>query len=538
MEEKNHSQDYVRREKMNEVRDYLESIIAHAPGHIYWKDLNCRFLGCNDLQADTVGLASRQAIVGLSALDIISKHQPKEERIKQAHAIDKVDNMVMATNHAITIEEPLTLKDGTQQVFLSQKVPLKNADNAVIGILGISVDITEQKEAEKQILIAKEKAEAANKAKETFLENMRHDLRTPFTGILTLATLMAKSETNGEKHENLECIAESATVLLEYMNEILDNATLGTTTQAKIYQEINLEQLLNNALATIKPVAKTKGIELTVQCPASIPQVLLIDKFKLQRILINLLGNAAKFTERGAIGISAKAVNETENSLTLDISVSDSGIGIPKEKLEYIFERFAKLEESSTNKYQGIGLGLNDVRALCSQLEGSITVKENTPSGTVFIVRIPFKKSNAQQTLMPEKVVVKQVTSQSTHKANILLVEDHPIAAMAAEKLLQSYGHAVTIATSGLEAIETFKEKGHFDFILMDIGLPDITGFETTQKILEIEQKEKLSHTPIIALTAHQDTHDGKMDVFDAVHIKPILPDAVEKITEGFFLQK
>lgn len=537
MDEKNHSQGYVRREKMDEVRDYLESIIAHTPGHIYWKDLNCRFLGCNDLQAETVGLPSRQAIVGLSSLDIISKNQPEKERLKQAKIIDQVDKQVMATNQAITIEEPLILEDGSQQVFLSQKVPLRNSENEVIGILGISLDITEQKEAEKQILLAKERAEAANKAKETFLENMRHDLRTPFTGILTLATLMAKSETDDEKHENLECIAESATVLLEYMNEILDNATVGTSTQPKIYQKIHLEQLLSNALATIKPVAETKDIKLNVKCPASIPHVLLIDKFKLQRILINLLGNAAKFTDNGAIEVSVETINESEDTITLDISISDTGIGIPKEKLGYIFERFAKLEDSSTNKYQGIGLGLNDVRELCAQLDGKITVKENIPNGSVFTVSIPFKKSKTEEKITPEKLEKKQDSSESTHQAKILLVEDHPIAAMAAEKLLKSYGHSVTIATSGSEAIEIFKEKGQFDFILMDIGLPDITGFETTQRILEIEQKEKLSHTPIIALTAHQDGNDGKMKVFDAVHIKPILPDAIEAITAKFYLQ-
>lgn len=530
MDEEKHNQHYVRREKVDEVRNYLENIIAHTPGHIYWKDLNCRFLGCNDLQAKTVGLPTRDAIVGLSALDIIAKNQPEQERIKQAKDIDTVDKQVMATNQAITIEEPLTLEDGTQKVFLSQKVPLLNSDKQVIGILGISIDITQQKEAEKQILLAKERAEAANKAKETFLENMRHDLRTPFTGILTLAKLMLNNESNPDKLENLECIADSATVLLEYMNEILENSTIESSITKSQQQEIKLKNIIEHAVATIKPITETKGITVKINIPPSIPDTLLTNKFKLQRILLNLLGNASKFTESGSIEVDIKITDESLHEITLSISIKDTGIGIPTDKLDYIFERFTKIENSSTNQYQGIGLGLNDVKELCSQLNGKIEVEKNTPCGTIFICTLPFIKLDSQKNTKAEKLEINEIEAQTNKTVNILLVEDQPIAAMAAKKLLESYGHQVTVTTTGREAINTFKNTNSFDLVLMDIGLPDMSGIEATKKILMIEESDNLEHVPLVALTAHQNENDIEMKLFDAVYSKPILPKMVNEI--------
>lgn len=535
MDEEKHPQEYVRREKIDEVRHYLENIIAHTPGHIYWKDLNCRFLGCNDLQAKTVGLPSREAIVGLSALDIIAKNQPEEERIKQAEAIDNVDKQVMSTNQAITIEEPLTLDNGKQKVFLSQKVPLRNSENQVIGILGISIDITQQKEAEKQILIAKERAEAANKAKENFLENMRHDLRTPFTGILTLAKLMLNTETDSDKKENLECISDSATVLLNYMNEILENATIESSIITNQQQKIKLRNIIDHAIATVKPIAKTKKLTLNVSIPSSVPEILLTDKFKLQRILINLLGNAAKFTEAGSINVEVKILTESEHTIKLAIAVKDTGIGIATEKLEYIFERFTKVEQSSINSYQGIGLGLNDVKELCNQLKGEIDVKHNKPQGTIFTCTLPFGKTSESNTSLTEQTE-RQTTSNKTLPAlNILLVEDQQIAAMAARKLLESYGHTVIVANTGQEAFEKFKTNGELDLVLMDIGLPDISGIEATKKILKFEQTHKKAHTLIIALTAHQNIDDKEMKGFDGVYSKPILPKTILDISDKHF---
>lgn len=523
----------VSSERLDEVRDYLESIIAHVPGHIYWKDLNCRFLGCNDLQAKTAGLSSRRDIVGLSSLDIITKNQSEAERIKQANAIDSIDKMVMETNEAIALEEPLKLEDGSERVFFSHKVPLHNKANQVIGILGISVDITPQKEAEKQILIAKERAEAANKIKEDFLYNMRHDIRTPFTGIITLAQLMADEETNTEKKEHLNIIADSANVLLTYMNEILEHAQIEYNENTVAQKRVNLESLVQECLLTIAPGAEAKDIRLTQYYAYNVPPIVISDKLRLQRILINLLSNAIKFTHAGYIEVSVDLKEQDKENIIVEISVRDSGIGIPESKREEIFEKFTRLEAAHKGGYQGMGLGLHDVRQLCQELNGRITVSDNQGKGSVFTCVLPF--------IIPDNATKKAATKEytpdkekNTYHFNILLVEDSPIVALATSRMLAAYGYNVDIAETGKLALEKFNSQV-YDIILMDIGLPDIDGITVSHRIRDTEKSSNKTKTPIVAITAHKDKSADEMKIFDYVYIKPFTSRMADILYENFF---
>ncbi|MBA3285404.1 MAG: PAS domain-containing protein [Nitrosopumilus sp.] len=202
--------------------DYLENIIALLPGHIFWKDLNCRFLGCNDLQAKIAGLHSRQEIVGKSAYDVISKNQSEEDRLAQAKAIDEIDREIMRTGNPLVIEEPLILEDGTERVFLSQKIPLRDKSKNIIGLLGIAIDITEQKKMESDLLIAKEKSDAANYIMTEFISNMGHILVTPFSTITGVATMLLY----GFSDKYLE--------LKPYFEELIQ----GCTNWEKIYRQI------------------------------------------------------------------------------------------------------------------------------------------------------------------------------------------------------------------------------------------------------------------------------------------------------------
>lgn len=185
----------------DEIRDYLENIIGLMPGHVFWKDIHCHFLGCNDEQAKAVGLGSRYEIVGKSAYDIISKNQSEEARRVQAEAIDNIDREIIRTGIPQVLEEPLKLDDGTECVFLSHKIPLKDKYGNPIGLLGIAVDITKQKKMEADLLVAKEKAEAANEVKSDFMSNMEHDLRTPFAGIGGVADSASRT-CEGSKENN------------------------------------------------------------------------------------------------------------------------------------------------------------------------------------------------------------------------------------------------------------------------------------------------------------------------------------------------
>lgn len=377
--------------KESQIRDYLENIISLLPGHIYWKDLNCRFLGCNDLQAKTAGLASRKDIVGKSAYDVITANQSETERRAQAEAIDRVDREVLRTGQAMTLEEPLVLPDGTQKVFLSQKVPLKGSDGNVVGLLGISMDITAQKEAELNIKKAKEEAEAANKIKDDFLYNMRHDIRTPFTGILSLSEFLAHTEPNEKRKEQLSQITYSSNLLLAYLNEILECTKINAGTVPVLSKPFDLNELIKNCLTMLKPALEQKQLKVIELYPESVPHWLMGDRFRVQRILINLLSNAVKFTDKGEIEVGVEVAQKKGRDILLKIWVRDTGIGIPKEKYDFIFEKFSRLKPSYTGTYRGTGLGLQAVRQLVHELEGDIFVKSKMNEGSQFTCILNFQ---------------------------------------------------------------------------------------------------------------------------------------------------
>lgn len=379
------------KEVIERDRQILEEIVAIMPGHVYWKDRDCILQGCNDQQAKDAGLRSRRDVVGKTAYDLLWQDQPEKAKRQQAEITNHIDKDIMNVGIPKTLEEFVVLPDGSKATFLSKKVPLHDKKGNVIGLVGISFDITDRKQAEKELLKAKEKAEAANTAKTEFLANMRHDFRTPFSGILSMAQILESSETKSEKKEYLGYISQSAKVLLDQLNEIFEFIQSENGALPILDKQFDIHQVINDISDIMTPAAKSKNLLLEVHCDKDVPQFLIGDKIRIHRVLVNLLSNAIKFTEEGIVGLSLSLVKDSHNKVILKYIVKDTGIGIPENKKDAIFERFNRLTSSYSGVYSGKGLGLRQVKRFLDEINGEVHLKSKEGEGSTFIVLAPYK---------------------------------------------------------------------------------------------------------------------------------------------------
>lgn len=366
-----------------EQKEFLENIISLVPGHVYWLDRNCVYMGCNDAQAKSAGLSSRHEIVGKKNKDL-----PWNYHTQIPEILDKVNMEVMETGTPQIIEEPATMLDGTKGTFLSNKVPLRNKLGEIIGLLGISIDITNLK----SLQTAKEKAETADYLKTQFILNIQHDIRTPFNGIRGCSAFLLEKETDPKKIKFLQAIANSAKELLEYCNYILDLSQIENNTSPVSEKRFNLYDLITKAVAIEKPVAEIKQLNLDIIYPENMQREFYGDDFRIYRIIINLLSNACKFTAQGSVSIEVKeAKKENDRNVFIKIIVKDTGEGIPQDMQKIIFEKFARGTLSNKGVHKGTGLGLYIVRHFIEELGGDLDLQSIVGQGTIFTCTVPFK---------------------------------------------------------------------------------------------------------------------------------------------------
>jgi PAS domain S-box-containing protein len=504
-----------------EIIHQLKSILDNLPTDVYWKDISGRYLGLN--QTGVSSLCKMGFIK--SCEDVIGKTDCELYPKKTADEFRKNDLAVMKAERVVSHEETALLPSGEKITQLSTKRPLYDVNGNVIGVLGNTVDITHIKKVEDNLREAKEKAEAANQAKEEFLKNMRHDLRTPFSGIFSLADWMTSVETDNDKKENLSIIADSAKLLLDYMNKILDAARRGEKCDEIVFAPLNFEKLIYDVVTIIKPALALKPVELQVDYPSDVPREIISDAAYLERIVMNLLGNAVKFTHEGKITVNIRIIKQDAQKFNIVLAIKDTGIGVPEDKREVIFDKFTRLDAAYNGCYSGMGLGLHDVKHLCEQLKGSISVSNNGDKGTVFTCTFPCRAAHIKAPTQTA-VVISQLKP-----LKILLIEDQPIAARVAIVVLENIGHTITLATTARETLQRFNE-GHYDLLLIDIGLPDINGSVLAQQIREQETMTNQRHTPLVALTAHQNDSSHDMSIFDKIINKPISLEVFNQLKE------
>lgn len=366
----------------NQIATMFNQMASNIPANIYWKDAKGVYLGCNAALAQILSLRGQQKIIGKTIYDLF----PKIE----AEKIAKIDNSVINKGEPITHEELGYSVNGSPAIYISNKAPVRNDKGDVIGLIGISLDITKQKQIEQELRDAKEKAEAADCAKSEFILNISHDIRTPFMGILGFSEILESQENDPFKKETLGYIRQSAQRLLSWMNEIIDvvaSSDEGGHDNQPVYINYLMEDLTELMLARIK----YKKLDWKVIVDPRIPKYLIGDLGGVRRILLNLVGNAVKFTDQGSVTVEAKLIGKSENSAELQFIVSDTGIGIPEDKYVDIFKKFSRLTSSYSGKYPGSGLGLYNVSQIATRLGGVVTVTSEVGKGSVFTCQLPLK---------------------------------------------------------------------------------------------------------------------------------------------------
>ena len=381
----------------------LENIIAHLPGNVYWLDRNNVYLGCNTVQAASAGLKTRHEIVGKTNYDM-----PWRDK---ADAFNAVNNKVMSTGQEYSVEEIAKQANSSERVFLSKKVPLLDSKVNIVGVLGISFDITNQKEAEKKLIAEKERAEAANRAKTEFLENMRHDIRTPLSGIAGFAELI-KNENNLDKLKHYFAqLAESSGELLRYLNEVLDTFNVASGAIPVLKKKFSFKTIVENVVKLHQTKANEKKLHLTYDVDDKIPAYLMGDHVRIYRIMLELIANALKFTSEGHISISASLAKKDGRDIVVRLEIADTGPGIPAEKQQGLFVTFKRLTPSYQGIYKGAGLGLSIVKQFIEDLQGEVYLESELDKGAQFICLLPLKASLLNDNFGEDRYILPQQSS-------------------------------------------------------------------------------------------------------------------------------
>jgi Signal transduction histidine kinase len=355
-------------------------------------------------------------------------------------------------------------------------------------------------EARKEALQAKEMAEKASKAKSEFLAMISHEIRTPMNGIIGLTDLMLYSEVSASQREYLGMIKSSSNALLDIINEILDFSRIEAGTLTLSNTPFQLRPLLQDTFTPLVLRAQSKHLMFQWEIAADIPDTLEGDVGRLRQVMINLVGNAIKFTERGEVHVTISLQSGAPNGqVCVQFAVRDTGIGISPDKQANIFQPFQQADSSITRRYGGTGLGLTISSQLITMMGGRLRLASDTGEGSIFYFNVPFTVATQPP---PSAKPTQQPLQRTERPLNILLAEDNAINRMLAVRLLNKAGHHVKVAENGQEALHAW-EQTRPDVILMDVQMPIMDGLEATTRIRSQEQNQQLTHTPIIALTAN-----------------------------------
>ncbi|HNR06687.1 MAG TPA: PAS domain S-box protein [Saprospiraceae bacterium] len=373
--------------------------------------------------------------------------------------------------------------------------PVFNENRELINFIAIESDVTEEKRAEAELIEAKQTAEKAVLAKDSFLANMSHEIRTPLNAILGFTDLLVQSNLNEVQSDYIHNIKNAGDHLLLIINDILDLSKIESGNLVIEANPFSLKNAMTHLYKLLRVKAADKDLEFSLFMDPDIPDMVIGDKGRLNQILMNLAGNAIKFTLSGEVIITVKKLEETKESVTLRFSIKDTGIGIPEEKLSTIFDRFTQAEDSTSRRFGGTGLGLNISKQLVELQKGSLHVKSKPGLGSEFYFILEYKKTADQQ---QESVKEKVVRLKSDRRLSILLCEDNVINQRLAKQVIENFGFDITVVNNGQECIDCLPKR-KVDLILMDLQMPVMDGYQATHHIREVLK----SDIPIIAMTAH-----------------------------------
>jgi PAS domain S-box-containing protein len=453
-------------------------------------------------------------------------------------------------------DEILWRRDGTSFPGEYWSHPMNRGGN-VIGAVVTFVNITERKRGEQLLREAKEGAEAANRAKSQFLANMSHEIRTPMNGVIGVAGLLLDTVLTPEQRQYAELVRISGEALLTVINDILDFSKIEARKLTLETTDFDLRTVMENATAVLAIKAAEKGLALASELKPGTPRLLRGDPGRLRQILVNLLGNAVKFTQHGGVSIWVKleaaedesAEDEAEDGGTarLRFNVTDTGIGFRQERASALFEPFVQADGSSTRRYGGTGLGLTISKQLAELMGGRIGAESEEGKGSTFWFTAVFQKQPEKQ--LPEKALPNAqgslaaakrgiplpATGRAARQARILLAEDNAVNQAVAEAMLTKLGYHADVVSNGVEALRALREAD-YDLVLMDCGMPEMDGYEATRRIRDRRAGTRNPQIPIVALTA--DAMSGDRDKCMAAGMSDYVAKPVEVRKLGDMLEK
>ncbi len=465
-----------RTRELADERNLLKTLIDIIPDQIYIKDAESRFVLSNKSHLHALGVKSQDDILGKTDLDIF----PEELATK----FYEDEKKILETGIPLIKpeREMKNLSDNSRYWVSVRKERFEDSDGNVKGIVGISHDITGHKKFEEELKAAKLAAEEASRAKSEFLANMSHEIRTPMNGILGMTEIVLDTSLSKQQHDYVKIVKQSAVSLLDLLNDILDFSKIEAGKLELETIDFDLRKVMETVTSTMAVQVYLKDIELVCSMDGSTPTALRGDPNRLRQIIVNLAGNAIKFTEKGEIIIGAEidTSRSSEHSSLIHFYVKDTGIGIPEEKLARIFDSFSQVDASTTRKYGGTGLGLSISRKLIEMMDGKIWVESKYGKGSTFHFTVSFDHGEP----VYDNALARM---ESLECRQALIVDDNSTNRLILKNTLKSWGMSCSAAGSANEGLKKLYENASSDepfcLILLDCRMPEIDGFDFAEKV-------------------------------------------------------
>ncbi len=480
-------------ESVHRERELLRTIIDLLPSPIYLKDRDSRFLMVNQALARCVAKDSPAQLISLCDFDLF------DSDVAAAFRAD--DEAVLAGIAVRGKEETTVFPNGEKRTYLTTKVPFRDAHGNITGILGSGVDITERKQLQDSLALARDEALEASRLKSEFLANMSHEIRTPMNGIVGMSELLMDSRLDDDQREMGHVIQKSAENLLGIINDILDFSKIEAGKLRIEPDEMELRTVVDDAIMLLGPLAEKRHLELRCEFDPALEGPLLGDSGRIRQVLLNLAGNAVKFTLKGSVSILIRRLEERTAERVVEVQIQDTGIGISPAAQKQLFQAFTQADGSTTRRFGGTGLGLAISRQLVELMGGEIGLVSEEGRGSTFWFRLTLAKVSPA-TKSTRLTVAAGMSSPQVQRGLLFLVaEDNLTNQMVARGFLEKMGHHVEFAMNGKEVLGMFKLKS-YDAILMDCQMPEMDGYTAARRIRADEIKHGNPAIPIIALTA------------------------------------
>lgn len=499
---------------LSESEEVFKKIFEGSASGILIVDFSGEVIQCNQEICNILGF-SKEELIGIHFLDI-TYTEDKEKSISVVEVLKQKE-----MDH-IQIDKRYFHKRGDYIWSSTNIAPVWNQDGSFRFFIVQINDITDRKYNELTLLEAKESAESANRAKSEFLANMSHEIRTPMNAVIGYSELLSSMITNKEKREYINAIISAGKNLLTIINDILDLSKIEAGKLNIQYGKVDISYVFEDIYHMFQGALKSKGLEFKVDIDEELPHTLELDEVRLRQILLNLVGNAVKFTDKGYVSLSAQKINENPNNHSIDVVVyvEDTGIGVPKEEFKNIFQTFQQKEGQEHKKYGGTGLGLSICKRLAEMMNGSISLESELGKGSRFSVvlnNVKIADPTFKREFPKESKNWKEIQFE---KEKVLVVDDVVSNRELIKRWLSKANLEVLEVQNGQEALEIIEDYQP-KLVLMDIRMPIMDGYQATRKLKEQPSTKKI---PIIALTASTmaEDRDNIYHEFDAYLLKPV----------------